>query len=176
MKRAVFTFLSIVLIYALTACGGKIDTVSISEKIDENKQEMVVQDEVAQDEVLKKEWTKQEIMSVFLCNADVNWTVVDCVTVPDFAYDRVGIILFLDNEEHTTNVAFMDEDGYYQRSGVYAKLCSNSELTYCGNGAVTFKLQTDDGIEYTHKFTISIEDNNVHFVSEDNLKEVTGDK
>lgn len=167
----VCTLQCVILIYALTACDGRIDTVNVSEKIDENKQDIVIQDEV-----LKKEWSKQEIMSLFLRNADINWTIVDCVTVPDFAFDRVGIILFLDDEEQTTNVAFMNEDGYYQRCGVYAKLCSNSELTYYGNGAVTFKLQTDDGIEYTNKVTISIEDINVHFVLEDNLKEVTVDK
>lgn len=171
MKKLVFTLQFIVLIYALTAFSSKIDALNISEKIDENKQ-----DTVMQGTILKKEWTKQEIMSLFLRNSDVNWRVIDCVTVPDFAFDRVGIILFVDNEEQTTNVAFMDENGYYQRCGVYSKLCSESELTYCNNGAVTFKLQTDDGIEYTHKFTISTEDIKVHFISEDNLKEVMADK
>jgi hypothetical protein len=48
--------------------------------------------------------------------------IVDSVVIPDFAYDRVGAVLYVNNKNQTSCVAFLDADGYYQSAGAYAKL------------------------------------------------------
>lgn len=119
----------------------------------------------------EKEWTKQEIRTLFIGKRNSsNWEIEDCVVTPDFAFDRVGVVLFTDNEKKTSNVAFLSEDGDYQTCGVFAKTYSESELTYCGYGEVIFKLQTEEGIAYNCKITLSIEDSCINLVVEDDLK------
>ena len=98
-----------------------------------------------------------------------NFTIVDAVVIPDFAYNRIGAVLYVDNENQTSNVAFLDADGYYQTSGVYANLYTDSEFTYCGDGTVTFKLETETGTVYTFQLSISIDGSNVKFIASDDL-------
>ena len=45
---------------------------------------------------------------------------IDCVLIPDHASDRVGAVLFRNDKEQSSNVAFFDADGYldvYKRQG-----------------------------------------------------------
>jgi hypothetical protein len=50
---------------------------------------------------------------------------------------------------------------------VYVKL--NYIKKNPGNGAVTFKLQTEEGIAYTYQLLIAIDGDYVKFVAQDNL-------
>ena len=43
------------------------------------------------------------------------------------------------------------------------------DFQYLGDGAVTFKLETEDGTIYNYTLTISIDGGNVNFKAEDNL-------
>ena len=95
------------------------------------------------------------------------WEYVDCVLISDHASDCVGAVLFRDNQEETSNVAFFHADEAYQQCGTGVKLFANLDFTYLGDGTVTFKLVAEDGINYNHTLTISVDDNHVSFKAED---------
>lgn len=156
-------FLSIMLC-VLCICGcNRMDV--FSNNVDESM-EIVTSGSVN----LEKQWTEQEIRNLF-AKTDIpgNWVVVDSAVVADCAYDRVGVVLFNDTENNTSNVAFLDEDGHYQRCGIYAKICEKSRLTYLGNGVVTFCLEIEGGMVYTCKITFSIKGSDASFIVEDDL-------
>ena len=154
MKKLMVVLMAVIFAFGINGCRNK------------NNKPDSVDESVAKE----KEWTKQDIRALFIGKSNnSNWEIEDCVVTPDFAFDRVGVVLFTDNEKKTSNVAFLSEDGDYQTCGVFAKTCSESELTYCGNGEVTFKLETEEGIAYNCKITLSIEDSCVNFVVEDDL-------
>lgn len=113
-----------------------------------------------------KKWTTQEIAELFKIKADPDCTLVACTGVFDFAYDRVGVILYTDSKEGYIHVAFMDAKGNMQHCGVEAELADSSEFTYLGNGEVTFKVYSKDGISYTQKISFSVDEERVNFVSE----------
>ena len=100
---------------------------------------------------------------------ETDWEYIDCVLIPDHASDRVGAVLFRNDKEQTSNVAFFDADGYFQQYGTYARMSDKPDFQYLGGGAVTFKLETEDGIIYNYTITISIDDSNVNFKAEDDL-------
>jgi len=116
-----------------------------------------------------KEWSEQEILTMFENTKAENWDIIDCVLIPDNAYDMVGAVLFFDDEKETTNVAFLDKDGYYQQCGTYAKSAAEADFLYLGNGTVSYKLTTDEDVVYNYVLTISIDGNSVHFKAEDDL-------
>ena len=60
-------------------------------------------------------------------------------------------------------------DGYFQQYGTYARMSDEPDFQYLGGGAVTFRLETEDGIIYNYTITISIDDSNVNFKAEDDL-------
>ena len=62
-----------------------------------------------------------------------------------------------------------DADGYFQQYGTYARMSDEPDFQYLGGGAVTFRLETEDGIIYNYTITISIDDSNVNFKAEDDL-------
>ena len=117
-------------------------------------------------ENVAKEWTKQEIAELFKIKADADCTLITCVSMFDFAYDRVGVVLYMDSKEGYIHVAFMDKDGNMQHCGVEAELCDSPEFTYLGNGEVTFKVCSKDGENYTQKISFSVNEEGVNFVSE----------
>ena len=77
-----------------------------------------------------EEWTTQEIEELFRTNADADCTLVACKSMFDFAYDRVGVVLYTDSKEGYIHVAFMDAEGNMQHCGVEAKLLDVPEFTY----------------------------------------------
>lgn len=112
------------------------------------------------------EWTEVQIQSLFTENAQNDqWVVVDSVVVSDFAFDCVGAVLFVDNDQETTNVAFLRSDGTYQQCGVGAPLSSEPEFTYCGDGTVSFLLVNDETESYTCQISFSSQNGNVSFVA-----------
>lgn len=92
-----------------------------------------------------------------------DWQYIDCVLTPDYASDRIGAVLFWDDAKGTSSVAFFDADGYYQQCGVYAKISSDPDFTYLGDGSVTYKLEKEDGAAYNCTLAISIDGDNVQF-------------
>ena len=48
-------------------------------------------------------------------------------------------------------------------------MSDETDFQYLGGGAVTFRLETEDGIIYNYTITISIDDSNVNFKAEDDL-------
>ena len=91
---------------------------------------------------------------------------VTCIGMFDFAYDRVGVILYTDSKEGYIHVAFMDAAGNMQHCGVEAELADSSEFTYLGNGEVTFKVCSKDSTSYTQRISFSVDEERVNFVSE----------
>lgn len=97
---------------------------------------------------------------------ETDWEYIDCELMPDHASDCVGAVLFWDAQRGTSNVAFFDADGFYQLSGVYEKMPDQPDFTYLGDGAVTFRLETENGTIYHYTLTISIHDSDVYFKAE----------
>lgn len=118
------------------------------------------------EESVGKEWTTQEIAELFKIKADADCTLVTCTGMFDFAYDRVGVILYTDSKEGYIHVAFMGAEGNMQHCGVEAELADSLEFTYWGNGEVTFKVCSKDGTSYTQKISFSVDEERVNFVSE----------
>ncbi|MGN1002494.1 MAG: lipoprotein [Oscillospiraceae bacterium] len=164
MKRILVFMLTTVCILAITGCGSKDAVPEISDPVSNPIQNA---DTGKANE--EKNWSEQDLMSMFSLAQETDWEYIDCALIPDHASDRIGAVLFWDDKMETSNVAFFDADGYYQQCGTYAKVSAQPDFTYLGNGAVTFKLENDDGIIYRYTITISIDGSNVNFKAEDDL-------
>lgn len=79
-----------------------------------------------------KEWTTQEIADLFKVKADVDCTLIACASMYDFAYDRVGTILYTDSKEGYIYVAFMDKEGNQQHCGVEAMFRYDDKILFRG--------------------------------------------
>lgn len=163
MKKIVAFFLAAICVIGVAGCTSE-DSSDLSPTTAEN-----MQSAESDDTAEEKPWSKQEILSMFTNTKAAHWSVIDCVPMPDHAYDRIGVVLFWDNEKETTNFAFMDVDGAYQMCGVYAKTTSNPELAYLGNATVTVQLEAENGSAYNYKLTFSADGKNVNFSAEDDL-------
>jgi len=100
-------------------------------------------------------WTEQEILT--LADAQ-DWTVIDCAVVSDHAYDYIGVVLFepkgtVDSDGLQT--AFVKEDGSFSVCGIQMLPAKFTDLRYCGNGAVIFQAQTEDGTPFKCRITCS---------------------
>ena len=122
---------------------------------------------------VEKTWAQEDIASMFSHVQETDWDYIDCVLTPDSACGRVGAVLFWNGRNETSNVAFFDADGFYQPCGVYAGMPTEPDFKYLGDGAVTFKLKTDEDATYNYTLTISMDDGNVHFKAEDDLAKQT---
>ena len=121
---------------------------------------------VETEETKAKEWSTQEIEALFFDNNESDRKLIKCVSAYDFAYDRIGVVLFTEKDTEYINVAFMDEEGIMQYCGIEATLDENIELTYHGNGEVTFNVCSKDGVNYKQKIAFSKYNDEVNFVSE----------
>lgn len=170
MKQLTFMLLTVLLAVTLTACGNKGDTPNRSDNQIEDVQSSTIQTEPPD-----KKWSKQDILTMFAARAESDWTIIDCVKTTDFAFERIGVVLFVDNDHKYNYLAFMDADGYYAlcgtECGTKAQLSTPSELTYRGNGTVTFMAQTEDGLPYECKITYQKSEDGLetNFVHEDDL-------
>ncbi len=164
MKRVVLFWIMLFCLFGTVGCTSNETAEDSSKTIIENPQNT---ENDSPD--LKHTWTKQEISSLFIKNAKDSWRMIDCTPIPDYAYDKIGAVLYWDNESETSNVAFIDADGHNQCCGVYAKTNADAGFTYLGNGKVTFFLQSEEGTTYNCNVTLSIDGSNVHFTVEDDL-------
>lgn len=117
-------------------------------------------------------WTEEELEQLFLDNRDSEeWQFVACVPAGDFAYDRVGMVLYTvpeDGEAPHPWVAFFGEDGHFFPCGFVVELAEQPELTYLGDGAVSFQVLREDGTPYEMRlsFRLSEDGRDASFVAE----------
>lgn len=164
MKRALIFILMTVCILEMSSCGGKDAMLKTSDSVSNP-----VQNEDTSNPNGEKIWSEQDIASMFSHVQETDWEYIDCVLIPDHASDRIGAVLFWNDKKQTSNVAFFDADGCFQQYGTYAKMSAEPDFMYLGDGAVTFKLETEDGTIYNYTLTISIDGSNVNFKAEDDL-------
>ena len=164
MKRVLIFILMTVCILEMSSCGSKDAMPKTSDSVSnpvQNAETSKLNEE--------KNWSEQDIASMFSHAQETDWEYIDCVLIPDHASDRIGAVLFRDHKKETSNVAFFDADGSFQQCGTYAKMPAEPDFTYLGDGAVTYKLETEDGTIYHHTLTISIDGSHVNFKAEDDL-------
>ena len=164
MKRALLFIFMTVCVLGMSACSSKDAMPETSDSASNPVQNTDISNLNG-----GKIWSEQDIVSMFSLVQETDWEYIDCVLIPDHASDRVGAVLFRNDKEQTSNVAFFDADGYFQQYGTYARMSDAPDFQYLGGGAVTFRLETEDGIIYTYTITISIDDSNVNFKAEDDL-------
>ena len=164
MKQLVSIFVLLICLLGLIGCQSDKKQLNSSVPITENQQSTETKESN-----IKNNWTEQEITSMFIKTMDDSCNIIDCVLIPDYAYDRVGAVLYWDGKKETTNVAFIDADGYNQSCGIYEKTYSQADFTYLGNGEVAFVLQSEEGEIYNCNITLSIDGSNVNFTVEDDL-------
>lgn len=160
MKKISMVLLIFIYTIGIVACG-KQDVMSTNENVGKS----TFQKE-------EKNWSEQEITEMFysMTNGEIGLQYLDCILMSDRASDRIGAVLFKNIEDGTTNIAFFDERGYSQQCGIYANVADYPELTYLGNGTVTFKLETDEHIIYNCTVSISVDGGNTAFVMTDDLQ------
>ena len=164
MKRALLFIFMTVCVLGMSACSSKDAMPETSDSASNPVQNTDISNLNG-----GKIWSEQDIVSMFSLVQETDWEYIDCVLIPDHASDRVGAVLFRNDKEQTSNVAFFDADGYFQQYGTYARMSDEPDFQYLGGGAVKFRLETEDGIIYNYTITISIDDSNVNFKAEDDL-------
>ena len=122
MKRAVCTILMIFLAVISAACGNVPEPPATPDSAAAEPGSVPPNEDAA------AAWSRQDILALFEPNAEPDWTIVDAVPAADFAYDRVGVILFVDNDTGYTGLAFMNADGHFARCGT-AAYCSSARKT-----------------------------------------------
>ena len=120
----------------------------------------------------EKIWSEQEIIDMFYRahGQENKYEYIACTLISDHASDRIGAVLFKDTEDGTTKVAFFDERGYSAQCGIHAEVADDTDLTYMGDGAVTFKLKTDEQFIYNCTISILVDDNRTSFEIMDDLQ------
>ena len=117
----------------------------------------------------EKVWSEQDISALFSDVKKEDWEFIDSVLIPDKTYDRIGAVLFRDNNKRICYVAFFDADGDFHQCGTNAEIADDPDFTYLGNCTVSFNLKADDDTIYTYTLSLSIDGNNVSFKAEDSL-------
>ena len=112
-------------------------------------------------------WGQEELLALFQQGEEAEqYTVLDCVPMEDFSYQRVGAVLFIDeNDPDMCYLAFLDADGAFQKVGLQNPPAEDSHLDYLGEGSVSFSLlDAESGEIYPCTVTFSKpSDDSVHF-------------
>lgn len=158
MKKLACVFLAAVFVFALSACGRA--------PVGQEKAEPQAAD--TQTKVSEKVWTKEDVAALYTPEMEADWQMIDCVTMPDFAYDHVGVILGAGWEAPTSYLAFVEADRGFSVCIVHARLADEPELTYLGDGVATFQAEAEDGTLFEQKVTFSQSEDGsaTHFDSE----------
>lgn len=166
MKRLLIFILTTILILGMFGCSCK----DVAPK-DSATACNPVQDSDTGNLPKERSWSKQDIISMFSRIHETDCEYIDCVLVSDYASDRIGAVLFWNDREQTSNVAFFDTDGHFHQCGIFAKMSAEPGLTYLGNGAVSFQLEKEDSTLYDCTLTISVDGSDVNFKVETTLAE-----
>jgi len=166
MRKFYITALIFIYAIGLIACGNQ----NMSQDVPEASEE--VEESTIQKE--EKVWLEEEIIEMFMVNRTDSqkweYEYIDCVVIPDKASERIGAVLFKDTDDGATEVAFFDERGYSQQCGIHAEVADEPDFTYLGDGAVTFKLETDEKIIYNCTISILVDGDKTAFEITDNLE------
>lgn len=165
MRRFWIALFVAVCAVALTACGAG-DIPQGDLPVEEEAEKGTASGEAAPEEAApaeEKTWTEQDLTGMFrgMPAADT-LTYRDCALMPDGAAGRVGAVLFENQEEGTTNVAFFDAEGYSAPCGVHARAAEDPGFAYLGEGTAAFLAETEAGI-CAFTITISINGSTVNF-------------
>ena len=160
MKRIFVLLLAIACIFAASGCKSGS---TMTETSTYTSNDTVSEATLYTSNPSMNDWSEQDITAMFTQVKKSDWQYIDCVLIPDHASDRIGAVLFWDDAKGTSSVAFFDADGYYQQCGVYAKISSDPDFTYLGDGSVTYKLEKEDGATYNCTLAISTDGDNVQF-------------
>ena len=164
LKRPSVLLALLLLTPLLTACAQPAEKPSeddLSLQGQDNVPGTGAEDGAAAEEAL---WTAAEIRSLFEeRTSGKSYTALSCVPVDDGAYGLAGVVLYTTAEGDRTNLAFLGDDGYYQTCGVMALPWEDGNLSYQGDGAVTFQVLDQDGAALDYQMSISIDGANVHF-------------
>ena len=181
MKRAICLTLTALLLLALAGCAPA----EAPETPETDSPDPVIESQTPTPPQ-EKEWTAQEVEERFLQHfRPISWSVADgaelhmnghtydgegefliadCVVADDRAYDRIGVVLVADSQYNSTLVAYVAEDGTYQKCELDELLpLEDSQLTYQGDGVVTFRGDSQVDGPSTCTVTFSKEGTTVHF-------------
>lgn len=160
MKGWKMALLAAVLMVVLCGCPGQTTAVSRAPAFEMSQQEPVLEP-----------YTEEEILALFeRARGRQKWavTVIDCVPIDDFAYGRVGAVLFSEeNNAKTVYVAFLNGEGIFQRCGVEHRVEDGTSLTYLGDGEVSFPFRDINGTTYRCSIRFSREGSDFYFVHGD---------
>lgn len=171
MRRRKLVILLAALIFGLAACAKPVEPDPAAEAPPvlvlpvEDTAPAQVPEEAPEPE---KEWTQEDVRWMYQSIAKPEWTLLDCLVTPDRANGCVGAALYWDGKESTL-VRFFDEDGYSYCAGPVAKTAQDAGFAYLGDGAVTFRLQTDDAAEYDYTLTLEKTGEGVNWTAKDSL-------
>lgn len=163
MKKICKAVLIFICVVGMVACG-----------IPNSSQDITLVTESIEESTLQKEekiWSEQDIIDMFYRANSQESEYIACTLISDHASNRIGAVLFEDNEDGTIKVAFFDKQGYSQQCGIHAKVAEDPTFTYLGDGAVTFKLETEEQIIYNCTISITVDGNKTAFVITDDLHE-----
>ena len=161
MKKMSAVLALFLLAAALTACAGTVQNARQEDTAPPSTGDAGASDPAA---TVPSLWTETEIRSLFEeKTAGKGYTVLHCAVVDDGAYDRVGVVLYTTAGQDTTYLAFLDAQGYSQTCGIVAPPWEDGNLSYQGDGAVTFQVLDQDGAALDYQMSISIDGANVHF-------------
>lgn len=160
MRRLWIALFAAVCAVAMTACGaGNVPQGDVP--AEEDGEKGTVSGEAVPEE--EKIWSEQDLVELFQgMQAADTLAYLDCALMPDRAEDRIGAVLFEDQEEGTTNVAFFDAEGYAAPCGVHARAAEDPGFAYLGEGAAAFLAETEAGV-CAFTITISIDGSTVNF-------------
>ena len=161
MKKMSAVLALFLLAAALTACAGTVQNARQEDTAPSSTGDADASDPAA---TVPSLWTETEIRSLFEeKTAGKGYTALSCVPADDGAYGLAGVVLYTTAEGDRTNLAFLGDDGYYQTCGVMALPWEDGNLSYQGDGAVTFQVLDQDGAALDYQMSISIDGANVHF-------------
>ena len=123
MKRALLFIFMTVCVLGMSACSSKDAMPETSDSASNPVQNTDISNLNG-----GKIWSEQDIVSMFSLVQETDWEYIDCVLIPDHASDRVGAVLFRNDKEQTSNVAFFDADGYFQQYGTYDDIISWADM------------------------------------------------
>ena len=166
MRRRKLVILLAALIFGLAACAKPAEPspVAVSSVLAlSSEQSAPAQTPEGQEKPAEPEheWTQEDIRRMYQNIQEPDWVFIDCLVTPDRANGCVGAALYWDGKESTL-VRFFDEDGYSYCAGPVAKTAQDAGFAYLGDGAVTFRLQTDDAAEYDYTLTLEKTDEDVN--------------
>ena len=127
MKRALLFIFMTVCVLGMSACSSKDAMPETSDSASNPVQNTDISNLNG-----GKIWSEQDIVSMFSLVQETDWEYIDCVLIPDHASDRVGAVLFRNDKEQSSNVAFFAtmSSGEFKKAGTMRifshRACLNS--------------------------------------------------